>query len=1728
MTNAVTQADLGRGLRWVQGEIDHGLNQVRQILAEILDEGAALDRLQEALPLLHQISQVCAVARCQGGQLHAAQLEVAARRLLAQPELDRDAVLAELVAASYALSKYVGIVADGLPDHPLAALQSINALRGLIGLEAWSASVALAAHWQLAHRLPVVDLGERSQAELEQALATWRPRLLPAFARLQKQPQDAAAWQRIKLGGQALAPVLLGSAQAQLWALQAQLANLGPRLPAAAHPTVVGLIKRSLAGLQHALQASPERLESAARVTLAGWALLVVRIDRKGSLAQSLLSPLGLHREELLPQRLQVIQAAMRGPAEDSLAAALHALQADFAQLKDEVESVHGQQPRDNEVIDEVLGRFRSLASTARGLGDETVADQLLALTKQFAGLSQSAGDAAGWSALAEGLIQVEQALSTGLLGYRAQQAARSSNLMTSEARASTLRECLVSLVKIKHDIDALVRGRRPEQADQLLTRLTEICGALEVFGEQALEQPFRELQKVFARADFVPAMLERSEVVQACADAIASAEYLLEALRDADPEIKAESARVGSYVQILQHTLSAAPTVPAAEASVQAAPSSAEVDADLREIFLEEAQDVLGALQSLRPAWERGEDGAAVADIRRAFHTLKGSGRMVGAEDIGRFGRDIEQLLNQILDARLERGPDVDALVLQAIEQLPDIVARFAAGQPAADLVDPLCQRAKQLLGEAPTDTSSLAALFLEDARSGVDALQSMAVEAPASRGAVSAWHSVRGGAAAISAEALVALATAAEHLYAQSGLVQKPLPADLHSDAVDALRQGLEGLASGQPCAVDAELVARLEQTAAELLGDDSSAETIDPELRLIFCSEAQDLLERAETLLAECRAHQGHTQQAQELQRVFHTLKGSAHTAQAQGLGAIGVDLDAAAKRWLEAGAPQDADTFAFFARGVQAAWNLVDAFQAGRDEAAPPWQQPGTEPSVEAEDPAIPLQTVATQAPVQPDTVAVADEAVDEELLEVFLPECDELLDGMDQAFAKASEVPAAHTLDALFRALHTLKGGARMAGLTQLGEAAHALESQVEALRVGPEPQLGSEQLRELQSAADQLRQMRDQAAPSAEATTSLLEELDADTAEDASEAVAPGSDLARVPVSHLDGFLSDVGEVSMFRSRLEQQLVGLSGGLRDLDQTIARLRAQIRDLEGATDAQIQARVSGMQQSQAEGDRYAEEYDPLEMDRYTRMQELTRSITESIADLASVHRSMRESVGEGEAMVLQQARLSTTLQEGLLSTLAVPFGRQEGRLARVLRQAAQDENKAVELRIDGAEVELDRNVLERIVPAIEHILRNSVTHGIEDGPARAAANKPAVGQVSIQVRRDNNRVLLDIRDDGRGLDYALIRTEAVRRGLLAEDAELSDDRIAQFIFEPGFSTAKELSLSAGRGVGMDVVAAEVRQLGGRIDVGSESGKGCQFTISLPFSVAVTQTLLVRSGEAEYAIPLASITGVARLPVAEVQQALASDQPLAYAGTSYEVHELAPLVQARAELPASGYVPVLFVAAGSEVGSGRHFAVVVEHLLGTREVVAKTVGQQIAAAPGVAGATIQPDGRVVLIMDLGALILELERRGLRGEAQQAPEEQRRQPLVMVIDDSITMRKVAERILGRAGYRVQLAKDGADGVAQLQTVRPDLVLLDIEMPRMDGFEVASFIRNDANLQSIPILMITSRSGDKHRQRAAGLEVNGYLIKPYQEQQLLGDIAQQLREPTLMSASA
>ncbi len=1745
MTAERHDADLGRGLRWVRGEIDQSLERVRHALALVLDDDGAVDSLGPAVVELRQIGSVCEMARCSGGQLLAVEMADALERIVADAAPSRDAVLGDLVAASYRLAHYVRIVVDGIPDHPLALLNDVNALRVGAGSPALKAPQALARSWKLGHTLVLPQGGGRSQDAVAARAEKVFPILRQAIGLITKDLRHAKAWHAFGQVSAQFQPVVPGVAGNALWSLTRQLATVGARLPEAAHARVNELLKRQAALVVHAGKASSEALESSAAGLLASWALMVVQLDRSGSLANSLLAPLGIEREQLLTQRLQVVEEALKRPAEDSLVAVLRALLQDFAGIKDEVESLHSGGARNDEDIDRVAQQFRNLSATVLGLGDESVAEQIRSLGRDFANLARVESSDAGWDSLAEALLRTEQALNDGLLHGRLRATPTAEVPLSAEARSSILRECLINLTRLKSEVDALLANGRSEHAQNAVAQARELAGALDIFGDGGLTRPFQALQEIMGRADFVEIM-RSTQLVAAFADAVASAEYLLEALRDADPDVGIEGGRFAAYVKDLQD-LAAAGAVPevAAEPARTSVPES-EIDDDLRDIFIEEAREVLAELQNVTSRAGVSDPQVRV-DVRRAFHTLKGSGRMVGATDIGEFGWAIENLLNRCMEGNIDWTSDVETLVLDAINELPTVIDRFQAGQDALPLTTPLIKRADALLGKTDDDAADdVLQTFLQDAQGLLGTLRAADAEAPADDAQTLAWHTLRGGASAIGATEFAAMLAEAENCSAQAALTQKAFPVELRERSLQAAGDALAALGAGQPLNDESlqALTDDLAEAKSAILQEDGGEE--DAELRLIFCGEAQELLEDAERLLAELADNPDDQGKAHELQRVYHTLKGSARMANAEGLGDLGTQLDAQAKQAL-AGVRIAPEALNYFRAGTQAAWALVDAFQSGRDDPAPDVAalavQEAPAAAVAVERPVVSTKTAAEGDDSQPEPIdsAVPESApvsapvaaapvdldgVDLELLGIFLPECDELLEEIDSALGRADTAPSAEVLDALFRALHTLKGGARMSGLHTLGEHAHNLETRVEKLR-NSRRDIDADERAAIQAEVDRMHAMREAVVVSPDA----LEEATAaaEAVPEVAEAAARGAgDTARVAVSQLDTLLSEVGEISMFRSRLEQQMVGMAGQLREFDQAIERLRVQVRNLEQATDAQIQARAQGRHHHAEDGDRYEEEFDPLEMDRYTRMQELTRSITETIGDLGSLHRSMKEAVGESEAMVVQQGRLSTTMQDGLLTTLAVPFSRQQQRLARVVRQVAAEEDKQVRLVLEGGETELDRNVLERMIPVVEHVLRNSVVHGIEAPGARQAANKPAEGVVSIRLRRDNNRIVLQVADDGSGLNYPRIREEAVRRGLLAEEAQLDDARLAQFIFEPGFSTASALSLAAGRGVGMDVVASEIRQLGGSIEIDSQAGRGCTFTIRLPFSLAVTQALQVQVGGEDYIVPLTAIGGVARVSVAELTKAMHGDARFNYGGVPYEVRLLSQVLGEAGELPESGYVPVLFVRVGGEGGAGRSFAVVIEHLLGTREVVAKNVGRQVAAVPGIAGASIQPDGRIVVILDVADLIMDWERRALRGEMRETVSHVEAKPLVMVIDDSITMRRVAERMLSRSGYRVALAKDGADGVAQLQTTKPDLVLLDIEMPRMDGFEVASFIRHDAGLSDLPIIMITSRSGEKHRQRAADLGVNGYLIKPYQEQQLLDEIQLQLHEPQTLVVSA
>jgi chemosensory pili system protein ChpA (sensor histidine kinase/response regulator) len=505
-----------------------------------------------------------------------------------------------------------------------------------------------------------------------------------------------------------------------------------------------------------------------------------------------------------------------------------------------------------------------------------------------------------------------------------------------------------------------------------------------------------------------------------------------------------------------------------------------------------------------------------------------------------------------------------------------------------------------------------------------------------------------------------------------------------------------------------------------------------------------------------------------------------------------------------------------------------------------------------------------------------------------------------------------------------------------------------------------------------------------------------------------------------------------------------------------------------------------------------------------------LQQLTRAFAESVSDVGSIEGLVGNLTREAQTLLLQQSRVVTEMQNGLMRTRMVPFQRHVQRLSRLVRQVATETGKRAELVVSGATGELDRQVLERMLPPFEHMLRNSVVHGIESPQDRLARGKPANGTINVGLHREGAEMVIVLQDDGRGIDVNAVRERAKSRGLLKEGRVLSDEEAMQLILEPGFSTASAITQHAGRGVGMDVVVTEIKKLGGALLTESKPGQGVKFTIRLPFTLAITQALIVRTGEELYALPLQTVEGVVRIQRSEVEKYLNEQTPtFNYGGQLYRFQHLGAFIGGSPSLlpEADVAVPIMLIRAGEH-----STAIVTDELVGTREMVVKAVGPQIAAIRGISGATITGDGRIVIILDMSALVRS-ESRSRAPADTQGPKIDRR-TFALVVDDSITVRRVTQRFLERSGMRVMTAKDGVDALTILQEHLPDVILLDVEMPRMDGYELTSLVRADARLSDIPIVMITSRVGEKHRARALEVGVNDYLGKPYQESQLLDAI--------------
>ncbi|QBE67329.1 hybrid sensor histidine kinase/response regulator [Pseudoduganella lutea] len=1264
--------------------------------------------------------------------------------------------------------------------------------------------------------------------------------------------------------------------------------------------------------------------------------------------------------------------------------------------------------------------------------------------------------------------------------------------------------------------------------------------------------------------------------------------------------------------IPVLDEEVPAPPEpAPAATAPVAQGASDAAIEEELLEIFIGEAREVLAFVDGQLATREAGEPDS-LALLRRSFHTLKGSGRMVGLNQFADAAAALEKVLNAWLaDGRsanealrgllewtaAELNAWVGELVAKGISPrsaapLVAAAARVLEGQPfvspdkspdgapdtqaaatepppaepyvtdenrTAEAVTDEAAVGEAVVDEAVTDEavaeeavaaepmadSSLAepggAATLEPAPvpadEGMRFVGRLAVPAPlfdiyvaeatalaqALARDFATWrrqgeldpealhlaHTLAGTSGTVGFKALRELAFALETtLQAAPATLHDPAHHDLFELAIGRAGDMVASFAAGEMPADQSELIAALERLRDELarahaagadvqarldgmpavpdVADEPLDEPLIDPLAELLDEPVDELAVRLDTLFMD----------------TYHALLADPPPAPERGaplplrpqLATQDESIDD-----LFNAAFDDAFTAPPTAQVPAPQLSLVPPPEPDASAPAPEAEQADTQADEQVDDQADAPDVQAVPLPEpEADIPTVADE-LDPDLLPVFLEEGADLLPQVGATLRAWQHAPADTTHPAtLQRVLHTLKGSARMAGAMRLGQHAHEMETHVEAMGM-PEPAAFEGLLAHYDHALLLFDQLQHPPADQHAAVAAAP----ADT-----EAAAAQAPLVRVRADILDRLVNQAGEVAITRSRLENEVAALRTALADFGDNLARLRQQLREVEMQAESQLSSQLTPQSASRqpAPGER---EFDPLEFDRYTRLQELTRMMAESVDDVASFHAGLRRSVDSASDDLVQQARMTRELQRDLLRVRMVPFASIAERLYRVARQGAKEMDKRVNLDIRGGSVDMDRSVLERMAAPFEHLLRNAVVHGIEAREDRIAAGKPETGEVVVQASQQGNEIVLEFSDDGAGLDLARIRARARERGLLEDGHDADDALVANLIFEPGFSTANALTELAGRGVGMDVVRSETQALGGRIDTQTVPGQGTRFTIHLPLTLAVTQVVLLAAGGRTHAVPAALVEQVLQVKAEALDEAAGR---VDVAGQSLPLHYLPALLgDARAKPLTQRSVPVLVLRAGTD-----RLALRADEVLGNREVVVKNIGPQLARVPGIAGATVLGSGEIVLILNPVVLAQQMAQQETGQARLHAP------PAVhvaggtiMVVDDSLTVRKVTQRLLEREGYVVLLAKDGVDALEQIAVHRPDLMLVDIEMPRMDGFDLVRHVRADAATGEIPIIMITSRSADKHRNLALQLGVNAYFGKPYQQTVLLGAIA-------------
>ncbi|MES2182292.1 MAG: Hpt domain-containing protein [Pseudomonadota bacterium] len=1680
-------------LSWVKDEIDQSLQKVKLSFNKVAEKPEEFASLRFTETHLYQVSGALDMVGLEGCKRFCAEIEKLTNKLEKQLIPVSDTVMADLIHAIDVLTQYLQDLLNGMPDMPTRLYSS---LKPLVELQGESLEISDLFYpdttFNAPKNLPTKTIEEAALPTfVADQRATFQKSLLDWL-----RTKDSQALDSMRDSVLNVQQVQQKSAQKTLWWVATAFTETLAQDKIAAQLGAKKLCRR----IDHQLH-SMSNGDVKAPSQLLRDALYYVAISDRSTDAIANVKDL-FELDSVLPMHDGVTGESLVTNAAEL--ATLSQIDADLPRLKDLWSGIH---IGDSEQLEAFISKLNSVVAQ-QSLNNQAVLELLSAIHAAAKALSvdktkiseTSLIEVATSLNLLEYVVSHYQQLSVEVNQKITVQTARLQALAVGE----TLAPIADTFAASKLDTSVVVAvGKQITVALQLVEK------ALDTFFRNAndvtvLDDAAKPLQQISAAFDMLEMPVPKA-ISQLSAAYTEHFKANAGQLNDTQFELVAESlSMLGLYVEELPNTRAESETAlsgalqrleqgaktlgfPAAivnqdaadivetnapepladpatvadavaVSSAKAADSSANadevtdkaIDAELQDIFIAEAEEVLVTLaQHLQTLRVNATNSESLVEVRRAYHTLKGSGRTVGLVGLGEVAWSVEKLLNSVM----ERKAFPTSAQLVFIEKVSAAFAGWVAQlqahqmvrlnpspylQEAAELengvdakVAPKPQKEEVLIGGTRKLSRAFFNIFMSEAQQHlatlVDAQQALIVHAnevptDASRRAA---HTLGSNALTAGFKPTGDLARALEHWLDQYSGAWTAQHITLYGNVVKALEDGLER----------AKLFKNPRSTRALIM-----------------------------TLGKTTAAMQGAA--AQQAENAVLEVQASEKLAEK-------VSVEKPIEEPLEVNHAEE---------------SRIEEKPTITTEVKAPLKVVAAEPIVSTEP---------AEAGVKVNQPSV--QAVDQELLALFIEEARELVPqvGRDLRGWRANPQEADYP-DSLQRALHTLKGSARMAGQPSIGDSVHAMEDRViQALK----HKVTLDDFDDMFAEFDRIGYMLEDITGGVKVSTQ-----DADAA---AKIIAPTrstdrkSQFLRMRADVLDRLINEAGEVSIMRSRMDREMQNFKQSSTDLTDSISRLRSYLRELEIEAETQLQSRMSLLQEAN-------ETFDPLEFDRFTRLQELTRMMAESVNDVATIQHGLLLNLDQTDAALQQQNRMNRELQQGLMGVRMLPFATISERLQRIVRQTARELNKRVEMTIEGEGIEIDRGVLDKMGAPLEHLLRNAVAHGLEPTEERKKLGKSETGHIKLKISLENDEITLIISDDGAGVNLAKVKQKAIEKGLFTADQELTDQALMAVIFEAGFSTADTVSQIAGRGVGLDAVRSDIAVLGGRIDVSNVIGNGAMFNIYLPVTLSVAQVVMVRIGNKTFAIPSVMVEQVQKLKPNILISAYEAHK-IEWAGREYPLNFLSKLIGDIDHIAESHiYTPVILLRSGTY-----RSAVHVDEIIGNQEVVMKQMGTQLSRVPGMIGATVLGDGAIVLVINPVQLA---NREALSIGAIKvhtiAPVVEQLKRVALVVDDSLTMRKVLSRVLEREDFEVITANDGMDAVQKLQQIVPDIILTDIEMPRMDGFEFSRHVRDNHKTANTPLIIISSRTAEKHRNVATELGVNAFLGKPVQDDELIEQV--------------